>query len=126
MGVEGRRKFTCGTHLRSFTISQQALLLLQLLEKVLIGGLVNELVDGMYVALGGDVDATVLLANAVAPRVIHHCDRRAVALRHSVDLLLRKEHPVLMAVRRHGLHGNGGGWVRVGRHVRVGRRHVSV
>jgi hypothetical protein len=48
-------------------VPQQALLLLQLLDLLLVGRLGDELVDIGEVPLGGDLEAGILLADAVAP-----------------------------------------------------------
>lgn len=52
---------------RSLPVPQQALLLLQLLDLLLVGRLGDELVDVGEVPLGGDLEAGILLADAVAP-----------------------------------------------------------
>lgn len=53
-------------HLRCLSVSQQSLLLLEFLNLLLIRRLGNQLVDVAQVPLGGDLEASILLANAIA------------------------------------------------------------
>ena len=93
-------------NIRSFPISQQPLLLLQLLEHVFILRGLDQLVDCVDVALLRDVDPAVLLPNAVSPLKIYHRPWWRIRphlsrARSSFHILLGDGHPVLVRVRRH-------------------------
>ena len=50
---------------RCLSVPQEALLLLQLLDLLLIGGLSNKLVDIVEVALCWDIETSILLSDAI-------------------------------------------------------------
>jgi hypothetical protein len=84
-------------------------LLLQLLEVVLVGAALDQVVDVEQVALGRDVEAGVLLADATVPAGREGARRRvgphALGSGPRVHLLLVEGHPVRVGVRGHGLLG---------------------
>lgn len=100
---------TKGEYIRGLPVAEKAFLLLELLEIVLVGAALDEVVDVEQVPLGGDVEAGVLLPDATVTtrregprgRVGPH----ALGTRSRVHLLLVEGHPVGVVVRRHGLLG---------------------
>ena len=57
---------------RGLSISQQALLLLELLEQLVVSSLLDEIVNGLNIPLLRDINAAVLLANAFSPLQVNH------------------------------------------------------
>jgi hypothetical protein len=98
---------TKGEYIRGLSVAEESFLLLELLEVVLVGAALDEVVDVEQVALGGDVEAGVLLADATVPAGREGARRRvgphALGAGPRVHLLLVEGHPVRVGVRRHGL-----------------------
>ena len=87
-------------------------MLLELLEVILVGARLDEVVDVEQVALGRDVEAGVLLPDATVAAGRKGAGRGRVGP-HTlgsgacVHLLLVEGHPFRVGVRRHGLLRNG-------------------
>jgi hypothetical protein len=98
---------TNGEYIRGLSVAEESFLLLELLEIVLVGATLDEVVDVEQVALGRDVEAGVLLPDATITTWREGARRRVGphALRSGprVHLLLVEGHPVRVSVRRHGL-----------------------
>ena len=105
--VQSASNLGVGIHVRGLPVAQQTLLLLELLNLLLVGGLGNQLVNVAEVALSRDVEACILLADAIAPaQLVVRADQRGsrpVALGHSSLVLELLVDPSLSGRRR----GNG-------------------
>ncbi|KXT09382.1 hypothetical protein AC579_6425 [Pseudocercospora musae] len=78
-----------------------ALLLLEFFEQLFIGRLLNQVIDGLNVALLWNVDAPVLLSNTIPSMEVNDGARRAarshsLMRRSTFHFLLSHAHPVLM------------------------------
>lgn len=98
-------------YVRGLPVAKESFLLLQLLEVVLVGAALDEVVDVEEVALGGDVEAGVLLPDATVTARREGAWRRrvgphALGAGSCIHLLLVESHPVGVRVRRHGLLRN--------------------
>lgn len=97
-------------YLRGLTVSEQTLLLLQLLDLFLVRRLTDQLVDIAQCSLSRDLEAGVLLPNAIPP----NAQRRAVAIRRAlcgardrIGHIRRCRYPALTGLWR---HRNSAGW----------------
>jgi hypothetical protein len=115
---------TKGEYIRGLSVAEESFLLLELLEVVLVGAALDEVVDVEEIALGGDVEAGVLLPDATVTAGREGARRRRVGP-HTlgsgpcVHLLLVESHPVGVRVWGHGLLGNRGCEDSAGPDVRV-------
>ena len=110
------------TNLRSLSIPQQALLLLELLDLILVGGLGDQLIDITERALRRYLEPSVLLANAIAPNVQGRVIAKGRASRGSRVAIVHLGgwgDPALARLRRHG--NPSGSAKRGSRAVRHGR-----
>jgi hypothetical protein len=111
-------------YVRGLSVAEESFLLLELLEVVLVGAALDEVVDVEEIALGGDVEAGVLLPDATVTAGREGARRRRVGP-HTlgsgpcIHLLLVESHPVGVRVWGHGLLGNRGCEDSAGPDVRV-------
>jgi hypothetical protein len=102
--VEPRTKWE---YVRGLAVAEESFLLLEFLEVLLVGAALDEVVDGDEGALGGDVEAGVLLPDAAVTTRGEGAGRgvgpHALGPGSCVHLLLVEGHPVGVGVGRHGL-----------------------
>lgn len=107
-------------NLRSLTVAEQTLLLLQLLDLILICGLADEVVDVTQRTLSRDLESSVLLSNTIptdTQRGGVTVARTLVCTGSSVGHVSRSRHPTLAGLGRHGNSTRGGkGHAAVGGH----------
>lgn len=98
---------TKGKYIRGLSVAEKSFLLLELLEIVLVGAALDQVVDVEQVALGRNVETGVLLPDASVTTGGEGARRgvgpHALGTRSGVHLLLVESHPVRVRVRRHGL-----------------------
>lgn len=115
-----KRKGGGGVNLRSLTVTEQALLLLELLDLVLVCGLTNEMVDVTQRTLSRDLKSSVLLPNTIptdAQRGSVTVARTLVCTGSSIGHVSRSGHPTLAGLGGHGDGTRGGkGHAAIGGH----------
>jgi hypothetical protein len=96
-----------GEYVRGLPVAEESFLLLELLEVVIVGAALDEVVDVEQVAFDRDVEAGVLLPDATVTTGGEGAGRRVgphtLGSGPCVHLLLVEGHPVRVCVRRHGL-----------------------